>query len=431
MIEAVAPIWLEWVKAPLILLAPDGACVVALNAAARRLFGAPLAPQPPCLLAALIGETASTIFTQQSLGRDFGTGPALPLVVEASIGGRKRNLSLEVTAVDVPDGHWLVTLQDRITEQQAGSYISTIYEDLQSILEWLPVGVEIFDATGYCVFTNAQGVRIFGWGADELNDIEEWWTHAYPDPEYRAVVRRAWAEAVATSRAEGSAIMLADWLVTCKDGSQKLVHFHFRCVGDLQVLVYWDVSEERKVEAELRHHADTDELTGLRNRRRFFSDAATLLERAAAAGQPVAALMIDLDLFKAINDRHGHAVGDTVLRQVAEKCRRALRDQDVLARLGGEEFVALLPGCNENAGMQIAEHLRHLIDALPIEIGEARLHVSVSIGLAACDDAVRNIDLLLADADRALYAAKHGGRNRVNVVQHTPGAASSFPAMPP
>ena len=427
MIEATAPIWLEWVKAPLVLLAPDRTRVIALNGAARRLFGTPLLPELPCSLAMLVGEAASALFAQEGSGRGGDAGRSQPVVVEASIGGRKRTLSLEAAAVDGPAGHWLLTVQDRITEQQAGSYVSTIYEDLQSILEWLPVGVEIFDTTGNCIFTNAQGVRILGWGADELNDMEEWWVHAYPDPDYRAVVQRAWEEAIATSREKGSSVMLADWLVTCKDGSQKLVHSHFRCVGDFQVLVYWDVSEERKIEAELRHNADTDELTGLRNRRRFFSDAAKVLEKMSATGQPVSALMIDLDLFKTINDRYGHAGGDTVLREVADKCRRALREQDVLARLGGEEFVALLPGCGESDAVQIAEHLRHLIDASPIEMDEGRLRVTVSIGLAASNGPAHNIDDLLAAADRGLYAAKQSGRNRVNgVAPAMRGAAPSL-----
>jgi len=416
MIEATAPIWLEWVKAPLILLAPDGVCVIALNGAARRLFGAPFLPELPCPLAMLIGEVAAGIFEQTRHGPDAQAGRSGAVVVEASIGGRKRTVSLEAAAVDGPAGHWLVTVQDRITEQQAGSYVSTIYEDLQAILEWLPVGVEIFDDTGNCIFTNTQGVRIFGWGADELNDIEEWWLHAYPDPDYRATVQRAWAEAIATSREKGQSVMLADWLVTCKDGTQKLVNSSFRCIGELQVLVYWDVSEARKMEAELRHHADTDELTGLRNRRRFFSDAAKLLEEMAATGQPVSALMIDLDRFKSINDRYGHARGDAVLREVAETCRRALRDQDVLARLGGEEFAALLPGCGENDAVRIAEHLRHLIDVTPIQMGNGQLRTTVSIGLATSIGPAHDIDQMLADADRGLYAAKHNGRNRVSPI---------------
>lgn len=402
------PAWLEWVKAPLLLAAPDGATIVGLNAAARRLFGGLILPPLPGPLGLLIGTEA--VHDLGPLSRLCEKAASVSLM--ARISGKPRTLALHASVVDEPPGHFLVTVEDRVTESEAGSYISTIYEDLQAILEWLPVGVEIFDATGDCAFINSHGARMFGWGKDELNVLEDWWVHAYPDPEYRALVIRAWNEVIATSRAEGSAVPLADWKVTCKDGSTKLVQSRFRCIGDHQVLVYWDVSEDRRVQAELRHHAGTDELTGLRNRRSFFGDAAVLLDAATAAGRPVSALMIDLDHFKAVNDRHGHAVGDTVLRELAGKCLRTLREGDIIARLGGEEFVALIPE-GELAAAQIAERLRHLIEVSPVELGGLRMWLTTSVGVATSERPPHDIDLLLARADRALYAAKHGGRNRV------------------
>jgi len=403
MSKSPAPAWMNSVKAPLLLIAGDGATVVALNTAALRLFETLLVPATPCTLGQLIGVEAAA-------GFDLSTeGQAGPVVLAARIGGKTRTLALEAAPVEDPPGHWVVTVHDRITEMEAGIYVSTIYEDLQAILEWLPVGVEIFDATGNSVFTNVHGSRLFGWGPDELNDIEEWWLHAYPDPEYRELAKRTWAEAIATSRAEGSAVLLSDWMVTCKDGSQKLAHFRFRYVGDHHVLAYWDVSEQRQMEAELRHHAETDVLTGLRNRRRFFTDATAAL---ATREEPISVLMMDLDHFKSINDRFGHAGGDAVLREVADRFRRALRETDVLARLGGEEFVALLPGADRAQAELVAEQLRHFISASPLEAAGTRMMLTVSIGVATrgrSDD----IDALLARADRGLYAAKRHGRNRV------------------
>ena len=397
------PAWMNWVKAPLLLLAGDGETVIALNTAASRLFETLLVPTTPCALGQLIGHEAAAGY-RPSLDRQ-----AERVVVAARIGGKTRTLALEAAPVEDPPRHWLVTVHDRISEQQAATYISTIYEDLQAILEWLPVGVEMFDATGDSVFTNAHGARLFGWGADELSDIEEWWLNAYPDVDYRELAKRIWAEAIATSREEGAAILLSDWTITCKDGSQKLVHFRFRCIGDHHVLTYWDVSDQRRLEAELRHNADTDVLTGLRNRRRFFTDAAAVLE---TRDEPISLLMMDLDHFKSVNDRFGHAGGDAVLREAADRFRRALRENDVLARLGGEEFVTLLPGADRTQAELIAEQLRHFISASPLEAAGARVMLSVSIGvatMAATDD----IDTLLARADRGLYAAKQLGRNRV------------------
>lgn len=409
-----SPAWMEWVKAPLLLLAPDRTTVVATNSAARRLFAsiAPLALPAPLDL--MIGQEAAAQF---ATARD--APESVGATVEARMGGRPHRLALEVSAVDAPEGHWLVTVQDRVTEHEAGSAISSVFEDLQSFLEWLPVGIEIYDESGRGVFANSHGARLFGWGRDELTDLDLWWPRAYPDPDYRALAMATWERAFAVSRAEGVAVSMTDWKVTCKDGSQKFVHFRFRSIADHQVVIYWDVSEEREVQAELRRFAETDDLTGLLNRRRFFADAARVLENAAGTGEPVAVLMIDLDYFKVINDRHGHAVGDAVLRDFALRCSSALGD-GILARLGGEEFVALLPGHDHGDALRRAEELRRLTASAPVLFESHRLSLTASIGVAVAS-APFDIDSLLARADRAVYAAKRAGRNRVSLDEARPG----------
>ena len=400
-----SPAWMEWVKAPLLLLAPDLTTIVTMNGAARRLFAgiAPLALPVPLEL--MIGPEAAALFVA-ALGAPEGTCTT----VEARIGGQPHRLAVEVSAMDAPEGHWLVTVQDRVTEREAGNAISSVFEDLQSFLEWLPVGIEIYDESGRGVFANSHGARLFGWGRDELTDLDLWWPHAYPDPEYRALAMAAWERAFAVSRREGVAVPLADWKVTCKDGSHRFVHFLFRSIADHQVVVYWDVSEERQKQAELRRAADTDELTGLSNRRRFFADAEAAF--AQAGDGPASVLMIDVDHFKVINDRHGHAVGDAVLREFAERCRKAL-GEGILARLGGEEFVALLPGYDGARALQCAWDVHARTTAEPLAIPGGQLVLTCSIGVATAS-APFDIDALLARADQALYAAKQGGRNRVH-----------------
>lgn len=400
-----SPAWMEWVKAPLLLLAPDRTTVVAMNGAARRLF-AGIAPMAlPAALDLMIGTEAAALFAAA-----LDAPERACTTVEARAGGRPQRLALEVSAVDTPEGHWLVTVQDRVTEREAGDAISSLFEDLQSFLEWLPVGIEIYDASGRGVFANSHGARLFGWGTDELTDLDLWWPQAYPDPEYRALAMAAWERAFEVSRTEGVAVPLADWKVTCKDGSHRFVHFLFRSIADHQVVVYWDVSEERQKQAELRRAADTDELTGLSNRRRFFADADAAL---AEVGEgPVSVLMIDVDHFKVINDRHGHAVGDAVLREFAERCRTALGEA-ILARLGGEEFVALLPGYDRARALQCAWDVHTLTTAAPLAIPGGQLMLTSSIGVATAS-APFDIDALLARADQALYVAKQAGRNRVH-----------------
>lgn len=222
---------------------------------------------------------------------------------------------------------------------------------------------------------------------------------------------------------------MADWMVTCKDGSQKMIHFRLRSLGDNLILVYWDVTEHRQLVHQLRMLADTDELTGLGNRRRFLAESEGVLRRAREAGTPVALLMIDLDFFKAINDHFGHTVGDLMLQEVADKCRRTLREQDLLARLGGEEFAALLPGVGEAEALRVAQTLRNFVAAAPMMIEGRPIPATVSIGVAVLDgqaaraDASTSGDLsdLLRRADEALYAAKRSGRNRVMRDEGVPG----------
>lgn len=169
--------------------------------------------------------------------------------------------------------------------------------------------------------------------------------------------------------------------------------------------------------ARLRDSSRRDGLTGLYNRTWFHEAFGELARRARDGARPLAVLMIDLDHFKAINDRHGHLAGDDCLRWAARRIGRALRPHDaLLARFGGEEFIAAIPDCDAPAAAGIAETIRHALGDEPCGSGEARIRVTASIGvhvLAPADaDAV---DCALAIADRALYAAKANGRDCVEL----------------
>ena len=125
-------------------------------------------------------------------------------------------------------------------------------------------------------------------------------------------------------------------------------------------------------------------------------------------------LLLDIDHFKQVNDRHGHPAGDEVLRRIAHTIRQRLRAQDMAGRFGGEEFLVLLPDTTPQGGLVLAEALREEIAATAITLGDKVLHVTASVGLhgtEACT-AGHNGDLLVRGADAALYAAKAGGRNR-------------------
>ena len=165
---------------------------------------------------------------------------------------------------------------------------------------------------------------------------------------------------------------------------------------------------------ELRRRATTDDLTGLKNRACFMQMLAAEFQRSQRHERPLSVLMFDLDHFKSINDSHGHAVGDAVLRAVGAVCQAQLRSEDLLARIGGEEFAVILPETATAGALEVGEKLRAAVACLSIPLpGQAPLQISTSVGCAMLSGGERNHEELLSLADKALYRAKDGGRNRV------------------
>jgi diguanylate cyclase (GGDEF)-like protein len=173
------------------------------------------------------------------------------------------------------------------------------------------------------------------------------------------------------------------------------------------------------IASDIRHraHSTLDQLTGLLNRRALEPRFAEIAQQAALSHQPVSVVLGDIDHFKRVNDEHGHAVGDDVLREVAAALRGSLRSFELLYRYGGEEFLLLLPGADEDAAARIAATLRAAVAALY----PAGLEVTCSFGVAT---ATTDFDGLLPSADAALYAAKRNGRNRVERAGFTLAAAA-------
>ncbi len=171
---------------------------------------------------------------------------------------------------------------------------------------------------------------------------------------------------------------------------------------------------EREAELDLLAHSDS--LTGVANRRHFFLVGTSEWARAKRHGRALSVLMVDVDHFKAINDTHGHGIGDETLKTLAAACRATLRDCDLMARMGGEEFAVLLAEIDLAAAQAVAERLRQVASEMrvPIEDGEY-LSLTISIGAACLCSGDQSLDDVVRRADRALYAAKAAGRNRVIV----------------
>jgi diguanylate cyclase (GGDEF)-like protein len=163
----------------------------------------------------------------------------------------------------------------------------------------------------------------------------------------------------------------------------------------------------------VKAQAVTDELTGLANRRRFMEVVELELKRAERFQSPLGLLLVDLDDFKNVNDRFGHGTGDEVLRALSDVFRESLRDVDLAARLGGEEFAVLLPETDYSGAAGVAERLRASLASLELETPDReQFGVTASFGVAVYPEA-QSVDELLRTADAALYRAKAEGKNRV------------------
>ncbi|MDQ2069067.1 sensor domain-containing diguanylate cyclase [Natronospira bacteriovora] len=180
-----------------------------------------------------------------------------------------------------------------------------------------------------------------------------------------------------------------------------------------RIWFYRDVTDRERMTEELRRLSQTDPLTGAANRRVFMDVLREEYERARRYRHPLSMLMLDLDRFKQINDGHGHAAGDEVLKRFVDVCTQALRSSDCLARMGGEEFAILLPETDLQSATRLAERLRCAVAGMAFSGTDGPFAVTVSIGVTDLDEKDTAEENLLARADKCLYAAKAEGRNCV------------------
>jgi len=266
------------------------------------------------------------------------------------------------------------------------------------------------------LYMSPQIATLTGRSVEEVANAGKQWYDIGIHPDDAALLRRAHIE----SRATGQSFKI-EYRIVRPDGSTIWVQDECQLIRDATgEPVYWqgliiDISHRKELEAELRHQAFHDALTGLPNRSLLLDRCSWAMATARRVGSPPAILFLDLDNFKIINDSLGHNQGDAVLIAVAERLTNVLRDVDTISRFGGDEFAILLNNVDDIVdAIAVAERVRVALEQ-PIVHGHRQVTVTTSIGIALADESVETPDDLLRRSDIAMYRAKLDGRNRIAV----------------
>lgn len=308
-------------------------------------------------------------------------------------------------------GELVHALRDAVQRRsQAEAASRSLMGQMHSMLHTAPIGIA-FTRERRFERVSDEFCRLLGYATGELEGEPALIIHA-SKADYEALGPRV-AEAFAQRREFGG-----DCEFVRRDGSRFLGELRGRPVvpGDPRAGTIWllrDVTAERAAHRELAWSASHDALTGLANRRHFETELQRLLPQVGPQA-PAAALFVDLDHFKVINDTAGHAAGDRVLREVAAALQASVRRDELVARLGGDEFVVVLMHCELEAAVRVAEKLRAAVQRIEIVHAGQRLPVGASVGVVAIPPQGASVAGVLQLADEACYAAKGEGRNRVH-----------------
>jgi diguanylate cyclase (GGDEF)-like protein/PAS domain S-box-containing protein len=314
---------------------------------------------------------------------------------------------------------WTGMLQDVSERKHMEVVLRSSEERYRRLFETVPQGVVYQDAQGRITSANPAAQRILGRTLAQMqgqHDDDPGWQVQCEDGSPLPADQHPAAVALRTGAPVADVVLgvpvpgrgLAWLLVSAtplkRHGVVEEVYASFE-----------DITERVLLSRELKLQASTDFLTGVANRRSLMQCLAVEFERVrrSAGSHRCAVLAIDLDLFKQVNDRHGHAAGDAVLQQVAALMRRITRQHDLVARSGGEEFMLLLPEAGADDALALAERLRAGLRTQPVQHQGLQLAVTVSVGVSPILPEDTSVDAVLARADGALYAAKAAGRDRV------------------
>ena len=292
---------------------------------------------------------------------------------------------------------------------------------LAEMLDLLPDAVCVVDAEGRFLYVSASFERILGYSRDEVLGRRAF-DLVHPDDRSATLLQAEQVMAGELQRHFRNRYVHKDGHIVDIQWSARWHPKH-----GVRIAVAREVTELRRAERELEHLASHDPLTGLPNRHRLQRELRHALEHAAQTGDGLALLYLDLDGFKAVNDRGGHDAGDRLLREVAKRLQHGLRQGDLVARVGGDEFVALLPACGDaEAALAVADGLRARLIA-PYAMPDGVFALDASFGIACFPADGSDPDALLAHADRAMYAAKRQRPRRGGIALVEPSGTGGMP----
>lgn len=282
---------------------------------------------------------------------------------------------------------------------------------LRAAVSAAPSGFVITDTNAHIEWANPAFTQLTGFTIDEAlgRRPAELVSSGLQSPEfYKALwttikAGRIWRGELINRRKDESLYHESLTIAPVSDERGEIKHF---------VAIKDDISERKRLEAKLIELARTDPLTGLANRRALMENLTAELDRMRRHARPLSVLMLDIDFFKRVNDQHGHAAGDRVLKVVANLLRDNVRTTDALGRIGGEEFAIATVETDGDAARELAERIRAAVATTPIGTGSHPIRVTISVGIAVARDD-DTADSVLSRADTALYAAKAAGRNRI------------------
>jgi diguanylate cyclase (GGDEF)-like protein/PAS domain S-box-containing protein len=338
------------------------------------------------------------------------------------------------------EGTMIWMFADRSSQKRAEESLRHALMENQAILDNAVLGIAMVEG-GRTLHCNRKMSELFGYAPDAID--ERWVRELYPDAqaweraraaagndfqagrvhtgEYQLVRRdgrRFWARLSGRpfdlSRPGGRSVWLVDDVSAQHEAAEALRHARDELelrVRERTAELQAEIAERRQAEARVHHMAYHDALTGLPNRALLAERLDRALLAARRDGRKLALMFLDLDRFKTINDSLGHATGDHLLKEVAERLCRVVRASDTVARLGGDEFVVLVPGVNAAAECGVVGD--KIIEALaePVQFEGRSLHISTSIGICLYPDDGADVDSLMRKADAAMYQAKAAGRN--------------------